>query len=156
MSCTINCNALVERVLKCGHKATMECHLKPENQKCKEKVEKTFPFCQHRVEVECYIDVYKEKCPQPCEMPLPECEHLCKGTCGECRNGIFEFLRLAGTGNRKARNRERESQSGPELRNQKSFSSGNREDFKNFYLDLPSCANETGKIFPPILVKTHL
>uniref|UniRef100_A0A914YV12 RZ-type domain-containing protein n=1 Tax=Panagrolaimus superbus TaxID=310955 RepID=A0A914YV12_9BILA len=87
-TCTKQCAVLVKRKLPgCEHIVTMKCSDDPSTVKCKEVVLKKWPICNHTVNVYCFVDVLQYLCPKPCNAVLPGCGHLCKGRCGDCRNG---------------------------------------------------------------------
>ena len=80
------CQEPCTEILKCGHKCKKMCG-EPHTVECEEYIIREWR-CKHVATVECYIteEKYSRICKAPCGETL-FCEHVCKGTCGECRQG---------------------------------------------------------------------
>ncbi|XP_072385751.1 NFX1-type zinc finger-containing protein 1-like isoform X2 [Diabrotica undecimpunctata] len=74
------CHYPVRRELKCGHVATMECHLDPDKYKCNTLVNTQLP-CGHNAEKPCHIEPDKFPCQIPCDVRVEPCGHACIRNC---------------------------------------------------------------------------
>lgn len=74
-----DCPALVERVLPCGHRATLPCHVDPNRVVCKVPRQCDLP-CGHAAQIPCGQDPHEVQCPQPCDARL-DCGHRCTRHC---------------------------------------------------------------------------
>ncbi|XP_050506349.1 NFX1-type zinc finger-containing protein 1-like isoform X2 [Diabrotica virgifera virgifera] len=74
------CNYPVRRELKCGHVATMECHMDPDIYKCNTLVT-TKLACGHNAEKPCHIEPDKFPCQIPCDVSVKPCGHACIRKC---------------------------------------------------------------------------
>ncbi|KAI9558322.1 hypothetical protein GHT06_015075 [Daphnia sinensis] len=75
------CSVRMERQLKCGHSAVVECYVDPLTIRCRVMKEGCLlPLCGHRVALHCGKDPYKAVCSLPCNVRL-ECGHSCTLRC---------------------------------------------------------------------------
>uniref|UniRef100_A0A6P7FVC7 NFX1-type zinc finger-containing protein 1-like n=1 Tax=Diabrotica virgifera virgifera TaxID=50390 RepID=A0A6P7FVC7_DIAVI len=74
------CNYLVRRELKCGHEATMECHLDPDKYKCNSLVNAELP-CGHKAAKPCHMKPDEFPCQIPCDVRVEPCGHACTRNC---------------------------------------------------------------------------
>ena len=86
----IKCIEKCNKLLKCGHKCTLNCSDDCQNCKCKEKIKVKITACGHLNEIECYLmsDPLKIICQEKCNKVL-QCGHNCQGTCGICLKGTL-------------------------------------------------------------------
>ncbi|KAJ7385061.1 NFX1-type zinc finger-containing protein 1 [Desmophyllum pertusum] len=103
------CDAMVKKILSCGHEKEMKCFVKPEEVlcdvlcervlscehpcrgrcsddcskfKCAVRVEKNLACGHHKLSCLCFEDVSQIICPNKCKRKLP-CGHNCPGKCSE-------------------------------------------------------------------------
>ncbi|XP_057379532.1 NFX1-type zinc finger-containing protein 1-like [Daphnia carinata] len=75
------CSVRMERQLKCGHSAVVECYVDPMTVRCRILKEGCLlPLCGHRVALHCGKDPYQAVCPLLCNVRL-ECGHSCTLRC---------------------------------------------------------------------------
>ncbi|XP_021369417.1 NFX1-type zinc finger-containing protein 1-like [Mizuhopecten yessoensis] len=68
------CPILMKKDLPCGHKATMKCHIHPEDHKCTVNVEKTLP-CGHVLTLQCNSKPESILCKEFVNRTLGRCGH---------------------------------------------------------------------------------
>ena len=80
------CQEPCTKVLECGHQCKAKCG-EPHTIDCPELVIKQCPH-KHKGKAECYVtnEQYSRRCAVACGKVLM-CGDICKGTCGECRQG---------------------------------------------------------------------
>ncbi|XP_060076919.1 NFX1-type zinc finger-containing protein 1-like [Ylistrum balloti] len=75
------CEVIVERSLACGHETKMECHVDPVKYQCKQIVTRKLPGCQHTAELECHIDPITYQCRKIVTRELYACKHTAELEC---------------------------------------------------------------------------
>ncbi|XP_065220934.1 LOW QUALITY PROTEIN: NFX1-type zinc finger-containing protein 1-like [Planococcus citri] len=74
------CTELIERILPCEHKVTLQCFKDYEQYPCQVEITVTLESCSHEVKKKCHQSMDEVKCTFPCEDRL-ECGHQCVRTC---------------------------------------------------------------------------
>nr|XP_045621588.1 NFX1-type zinc finger-containing protein 1-like isoform X1 [Procambarus clarkii]XP_045621589.1 NFX1-type zinc finger-containing protein 1-like isoform X1 [Procambarus clarkii]XP_045621590.1 NFX1-type zinc finger-containing protein 1-like isoform X1 [Procambarus clarkii]XP_045621591.1 NFX1-type zinc finger-containing protein 1-like isoform X1 [Procambarus clarkii]XP_045621592.1 NFX1-type zinc finger-containing protein 1-like isoform X1 [Procambarus clarkii] len=83
------CNVIMTKLLPCGHRHELKCHVLPDEHMCNVIVEKERNKCKHKINVQCHEDPDDMTCPEDCNAMLP-CGHTCKFKCHGSDHSLFK------------------------------------------------------------------
>ncbi|KAF5286004.1 hypothetical protein FQR65_LT13001 [Abscondita terminalis] len=75
------CTVIVDKILPCGHKHKLPCHVDVKTFICKMQVKAVLPCGHTDPHKPCYSSVDSHKCPFSCEIRVEPCGHACTKMC---------------------------------------------------------------------------